>query len=334
MITFERIDINNVPWHELDQYDDRSIFQTYPWIKFVAEAQSAEPLVAVIKENDRILGYFTALIVKKFGIKILGSPFDGWTTTYMGFNLLADTSLHEVLEALPGYAFKELGCRVVQISEPRFSDMDFSKSSYSVINYRNLEIDLTKSEDELFSNMASAKRRGIRKATKSGVIIEHASDIEFADDYYAQLEEVFAKRSLTPTYSKERVVALIKNLLPSGQLLLLRVRDPEGRCIATGIFPAFNDTMLFWGGASWREFQHYRPNEYMFWYAMKYWKDHGIKTFNLGGWADYKKQYGGKQIKGVILVKSNPDFLSKYHDNVKNMWKMYHRILSKFKHKD
>lgn len=331
MILFEKIDINNVSWQELDQYEDRSVFQTLPWVNFVAEAQGAEPLIVKIKEDGQTLGYFTGLIVKKLGIKILGSPFNGWTTTYMGFNLLPGVSVQEILEVFPEFVFKELGCRILQISERRFTEVDFSSSSYSIINYRNLEIDLTKSEDELFSNMASAKRRGIRKARKSGISIEEVSDIDFADDYYAQLEEVFAKRSLTPTYSKERVITLIRNLQPSGQLLLLRVRDPEGQCIATGIFPAFNDTMLFWGGASWRKFQHYRPNEYMFWYAMKYWKSHGIKTFNLGGWADYKKQYGGEQIKGVIVIKSNPDFLAKQLNRAKSLWKFYRKILGRFK---
>ncbi|MFK5949814.1 MAG: GNAT family N-acetyltransferase [Methylococcales bacterium] len=331
MPTFEPIDINTVSWAELDQYEDRTLFQTYPWLKFIAESQSAEPLIIVIKENEQVLGYFTGLIVCKLGLKILGSPFNGWTTTYMGFNLRPDVSAKEILEAFPEYVFNELGYRILQISEPRFADMDFSQSSYSVINYKNLEIDLTKSEDELFANMASAKRRGIRKAAKSGVTVEVATDIDFADDYYAQLEDVFAKRSLRPTYSIERVRSLIRHLQPAGQLLLLRVRDSDGNCIATGIYPAFKDEMIFWGGASWRKYQNYRPNEFMFWYAMKYWKGRGVKTFNLGGWADYKKQYGGKQIKGVILNKSNPYFLAKQLVRAKKLWKFYHRIIGKIK---
>ncbi|MDH5571577.1 MAG: GNAT family N-acetyltransferase [Gammaproteobacteria bacterium] len=329
MITFERIDINNAPWQELDVFEDRSVFQTYPWIKFIAESQAAEPLLVKIKDNEHILGYFTGLIVYKLGLKILGSPFNGWTTTYMGFNLLSDASLNEVLEAFSGYVFNDLGCRILQISERRFSDVDLDNSSYLLVNYRNLEIDLTHTEADLLSKMASAKRRGIKKAAKSGITIEEVSDIDFADDYYAQLEEVFAKRSLTPTYNKERVIALIRNLQPSGKLLLLRARNPDGVCIATGIFPAFNDTMLFWGGASWRKHQHYHPNEYLFWYAMKYWKNKGIKTFNLGGWADYKKQYGGEKIKGVILIKSNPYFLAGQLNRAKSLWKSYRKILGK-----
>src|SRR3989442_1557306 len=84
------------------------------------------------------------------------------------------------------------------------------------------------------------KSRCVRKAEKSGVTIEEAHDIAFADEYYEQLKDVFAKQGLVPTYDVERVRALVRHMEPSGNVLLLRARDPEGKCIATGIFPGFN----------------------------------------------------------------------------------------------
>lgn len=331
MISLERLHTNEVPWHELDQYKDRTVFQTQGWVNFIAEAQTAEPIIAAIKEDGRILGYFTGLIVEKLGVKILGSPFSGWTTTYMGFNLLPGIKVYDVLEVLSDFSFNELGCRVIQLSERRFADIDFKDSSYSVINYRNLEIDLSNSEQELLSNMATSYQKGIRKASKLGVTIEEASNIDFADDYCAQLQDVFAKSSLVPIYNINRVRSLIKNVYPSGNLLLLRARSPDGECIATGIFPAFNDTMITWGSASWRKYQKFRPNEYLKWYAMRYWKTRGMTTFNLGGWSEYKKQFGGKQIRGVILVKTKPAFVAMYHMRAKKFLKQYRKIAGRFK---
>lgn len=333
MISFELLDYNRVPWQELDQYHDRTVFQTKSWIDFIAESHSATPIIAVVKLKGRVLGYFTGLVVKKFGVKILGSPFSGWTTTYMGFNLQPEVEVHEVLEAFPKFAFNVLGCRVIQISERRLTDLDFKNSSYSIVNYRNLEIDLTKSEDVLFSNMVSSYRHGIRKAIKSGVVIEEASNIDFADDYYAQLQDVFAKSSLVPIYGIDRVRSLVKNVYPSGNLLLLRARNPEGQCIATGIYPVFNKTMITWGSASWRKYQKLRPNEYLRWHAIRYGKAHGMTTFNLGGWSDYKKQFGAVPIKGVILVKTKPAFIAKYHSAVKRQLKRYRKIKGRIKTK-
>jgi hypothetical protein len=107
---------------------------------------------------------------------------------------------------------------------------------------------------------------------------------------------VFAKQSLVPSYDVARVRELIRHVQPSGNLLLLRARDHEGNCIATGIFPALNRAAYFWGGASWREHQNLRPNEPLMWYAMRYWKARGIEWLDLGGGAAYKRKYGTVEV--------------------------------------
>ena len=77
----------------------------------------------------------------------------------------------------------------------------------------------------------------------------------FADEHYAQLQDVFAKQGLVPTYGVARVRLLIRHLQPTGNLLLLRARDAEGHCAATGIFFGMNRHAYFWGNASWRSSQ-------------------------------------------------------------------------------
>jgi predicted N-acyltransferase len=163
--------------------------------------------------------------------------------------------------------------------------------------YRSFEVDLTKDEDELFANMTGACRRCIRKAEKSGVTVEEAKDSAFPEEYFAQLQDVFAKQSLVPTYTVERVRQMVSHLYPTGNLLLLRARDPTGRCIATGIFPYLNEVMFFWGGASWRQFQFLRPNEAVQWHAMRFAKTVGLRTYDMGGGGEYKRKYGGHEIE-------------------------------------
>jgi predicted N-acyltransferase len=137
-----------------------------------------------------------------------------------------------------------------------------------------------------------------------GVRVEETKDLSFIDDYYSQLGDVFAKQKLVPTYPKDRVIALIGHLLESGLLLLVKATNNNGTCIATGIFPAMNDTMYFWGGASWRRYQILRPNEFVQWFAIRYWKAKGITRYDMGGGGEYKKKYGGKEIKVPWIRKS------------------------------
>lgn len=301
----ERIDLQLSFWGDiLDTFKDRTIFQTPSWMSFIAETQNAEPIFAAVKDGSRTAGYFSGLIVRKFGFKILGSPLPGWTTSYMGMNLSPGVSRRLGLEAVVRLAFEELSCVHIEIMDRQISVNDARELGFEIRTFAGFEIDLRASEDQLFANMTSACRRCIRRAEKCGVIIEEAHDHGFADDYYAQLQEVFRKQSLVPPYGIDRVRALIAHLLDTGHLLLLRARNPLGQCIATGIFPAMNDTMYFWGGASRRDSLGYRPNEVLHWHAMKYWKARGVTRYDMGGGGEYKRKYGGYEIAVPWIRKS------------------------------
>jgi hypothetical protein len=292
MLQYHLLPAHDIPWARLDQFHDRVVFQTREWLSFIAESQRGRPVVAEIRDGVSVVGYFSGVVVRKYGLKILGSSFPGWTTPYIGFNTLPDYPRSELLAPLTDWAFRELGCVHLEISDRRFRSNDGRAAGVEQTAYESYKSDLTKGEDELFSNMDGACRRCIRKADKSGVVIEEAHDLGFADEYYAQLQDVFAKQGKVPTYAVERVRALLTNLLPTGRVLAVRARNPEGRCIATGIYPGMNDTAFFWGNASWRTEQHWRPNEYLHWYALRYWKARGVKLFDWGGGGTYKEKYG------------------------------------------
>jgi hypothetical protein len=293
-LTLIRVNYDQAP--ALEQFKDYTIFQTMEWLKFVSHTQNAEPVVAVVKEGERSVGRFSGLIVRKCGLRILGSPFTGWTTSYMGFNLDSSVPRVKALLALYKFAFGDLDCVHVEIMDRNLRTSDFEEAQYRYRNVRGFEIDLSMDEETLFEAMEPACRRCIRKADKLGVKIEVAEDASFADEYYTQLEDVFSKQKLVPTYPIERVRSLIEHLLPTRQLLLVRAIDGGGNCIATGIFPAVNDCMYFWGGASWRRYQGLRPNEAIQWFAMRYWKARGITKYDMGGGGEYKRKYGGQEI--------------------------------------
>jgi hypothetical protein len=178
--------------------------------------------------------------------------------------------------------------------------------------------------------MTSACRRCIRKAGKEGVIIEEARDVGFADEYYVQLQDVFAKRGLVPTYGIERVRHLIRQIHPMGQLLLLRARDRNGRCIATGIFPHMNGVMYFWGGASWRQHQILRPNEAIQWSAMKIGKQKGLRTYDMGGGGEYKRKYGGREIAVPWIRKSKYLWVCHLRDMAQRGYALRQRSLGRW----
>jgi hypothetical protein len=83
MMTFERLDRDAVDWKQLDALPDRTVYQTWPWLDFIARAQNAEPVVAVLREGNDALAYFTGLIVKSVAYAFWVARFrDGRRTTW------------------------------------------------------------------------------------------------------------------------------------------------------------------------------------------------------------------------------------------------------------
>jgi len=243
--------------------------------------------------NGSTAGYFTGIMFRRLGVPILGSPFRGWTTPYMGFNLVPGAPRQRALSALERFAFRELRCLHLEIADQHFGPEDGARLGFAQRAIRSYLSDLTQSESEMFAAMDSSRRRAIRKAQKSGLTVEAASPEGFAEEYHEQLRQVFAWQGLTPTYSVARVQKLIDHVYPSGDLLLVRAREPGGKSIATAIYAGFGRLSFFWGNASLREYQFLRPNEALHWFALKYWKDRGMRQHDWGGGGAFKARFGG-----------------------------------------
>ena len=121
--------------------------------------------------------------------------------------------------------------------------------------------------------------------------------------------------------------SLIKHLDPTGRVLLIRARDPEGRCIGTGIFPGYNQIAEFWGNASFRAYQNLRPNETIHWYAMRYWKARGVTVYDWGGEGTYKEKYGCVAHRVPWFTKSRFEFLQTLRDGARTMFARKQRLM-------
>jgi CelD/BcsL family acetyltransferase involved in cellulose biosynthesis len=296
MLTFERVDLKPADWGRvLARFQDRTLCQSPAWLAFLEETQHGEIVIAVLREGNAVLGYFAGLLIRKCGLRILGSPLPGWTSSYMGLVLEPEVPRTDALEALQGFAFRDLKCLHLEVMD-RHVSTDAIRGRYLLTNYNSFEVDLSLDEDNIFKNMSTTCRRYTRQAARSGIVIQEACDVGFVDDYYSQCVDVFAKQRLVPTYSKGRVAALIRHLQPTGNLSLLRAINAEGRCIATVISLAMNNRAELWGTASWRSHQQQHPNELMFWHLFRYWKQRNVNVFDFGGAGEYKRKYGSYEI--------------------------------------
>ena len=182
-------------------------------------------MIATLKDGQSVAGYFAGLIVRKLGLKILGSPFVGWATERMGLRLLPGVPRREAIEALMRYAFHDLGCVHLEFSDLHTTPDDVAGLGFDVTVNNDHFVDLRPDEEEIYRNMnRSARRYCNREGPARGLVVEEAYDEEFAKDFCSQMTEVFARRGLVPTFGEKRVLLLMRHLLPTGNLLLLRAR--------------------------------------------------------------------------------------------------------------
>lgn len=307
MYTFQKIDFNHLNRDEFDNMPNKSVLTTYDWISFIQEDSKANPYIIRISEESRLVGYFSGLITRKFGINILGSPFPGWSTPYMGLDLVNTAEKINVLSELLPFLKENSGCVYIQIIDRDFDYDELIKIApllnFAVEFSETLELLIDENNELQYKRMKTDCRNFIKQFERRGASIEEAvPNDEFAEEYYNQLIDVFAKQNLVPTYTVDKVKCLLRHLSKSNSVCCLRVRDPEGKSIATSIFPGFNKKMFFWGGASLRAYQHYRPNEYMIYRAMSYWRARGCTQFDMVGNRAYKKKFGSWEVHYPMII--------------------------------
>ncbi|HEX5079756.1 MAG TPA: GNAT family N-acetyltransferase [Geminicoccaceae bacterium] len=301
---FHRLAPDEVDWEALDAFEDRVFSQRRHWLRFIQSFVNGDIVVAELRDVGRTLGYFTGIRSRVCGVPVLGSPFRGWLTAEMGFNLAPGVPRYEALRALEDLAFRQLGCLQLEVGDRGFRMTEEAGPGFRFRDRPTYVSDLTLSEDELLARMSRSCRWNIRKAEKNGLRAEVAEPDGFAEEFYGHLCEVFAKQGLVPPYGIERVRALIEHVHPSGDLLLARVRHPNGTSIASGIYPGFGKMSFFWAAGSLREYQVLRSSEILHWFAMRHWKARGVEVHDWAGANRYKERYGATIQVTPILRKS------------------------------
>lgn len=322
---FEIIPFKDVDADEYYAFSNKSVFTTKEWINFVEEDSKAIPIIVRITTIEKFVGYFTGLLTKKFGIKILGSPFSGWSTCYMGVDTQFVEEKCEIVKQLVPFLQKHTRCLYMEIIDRDISVEQAKAYGFATYPVDTLQVTINMDDAALFKQMKTDCRNFIRQFERRGARLEIAEpNDEFAEQYYEQLQDVFAKQGLVPTYSLDKVKCLLRNMKDSGNLLCLRVISPDERCIATSIFPGYGKKFFFWGGASFRADQHFRPNEYMIWTAIQYWREKGCDTFDMVGVRDYKRKFGSHEEVYARMVFAKFKLLIVLRDLAQ---KMYFRLL-------
>ncbi len=175
----------------------------------------------------------------------------------------------------------------------------FRKSKKEVQPQRTIVLDLTKSEEELLSEMHGKTRYNIRLARRnSNVKCQMSNDCE---EFWTLLQKT-ADRDKFSTYAREYYKKLLE--LPITRLFTAKY---EGKIIAANIILFYGDTAYYLHGASDYECRSLMVPYLLHWETIKYAKDNGFTQYDFWGidekkWPGltrFKKGFGGKEAEYI-----------------------------------
>lgn len=143
------------------------------------------------------------------------------------------------------------------------------------------QLDLTKTEEELFANLQSKTRYNIRLAIKKGVQIFENTSLEGMNQYLEILAETTKRQGFyahSPSYFKTMWEEL-------GQSKMLRIFNAvyQDTVVASWIMFVFNGRLYYPYGASRSQYREVMASNLLMWEMIKFGQKEGCTVFDMWG---------------------------------------------------
>ena len=270
-------------------FSNWSIYQTSAWLGLIEETENVRPLWLGIFRGEKLQGLWAGAEIRKGPFRLFGSPMRGWMTAYMGA-ASNDVEPLELLKAWRIYLLKN-GYHHAEVHHPSFTAEIAIQAGFQAVKGDTYVSPLPSTEEEILRQFTRTCCKTIRKSVKHGVEVENTDDPSFIDHFYYQMEDVFGKQGLKPTFPKSQVQALWRRFKPTGQLITVWAKR-EGKVIATDISIIGNRVLHAYAWTSLRSAQEHSPNEPVHFLVMKIAAQRGCIRHEICGGGDYKVKFG------------------------------------------
>ncbi len=290
---------------EIARFDLWHLYHTAAWLEFIAQTQPVERRVYRILEDDSLVGYLPGFALKKGPVRIFGSPLPGWTTAYLG-PVVSRSVDQEALFRSIGRALRRDGFAHVEIRHNLLDANAAVGAGFRRYAYETQLAEVAGDPEAILAAFTKEGRRNVRLAERAGLHAVAATEPEFVDLYYDQLQAVFAKRNLQPTYPRERVRRLWDLLMPTGRLICVKVMKDD-RCLATGLDLVGNGWLHSFGSAAGQDPADLKchPNELRRYFAFCEAAKRGLTHYDLTGVREYKRKFGARVVDLPVLMRSS-----------------------------
>lgn len=273
------------------------VTHTRAWIESLAASGCGHPLYLVIEKDGEVAGCLPGLTGTVGGVKIFGSPREGWQTISLGpvFDP-ARIAGEDLMEAAARWLENVHGVRHIEVISTALDAGAMARAGFEGAVVPTFRAPLFPGDEaQGFRQLKDSARRNVRRAERLGLTVRFETDERFVDEHYAQLREVYLRGGFSIPFAKRRVLECFRAMRDSGRLLAAAVYLPDGAtCVATGMFFVEGRELTLWMWATRPHYRWYRPTELMTWSVMRRAMALGCDTMDFMGRGDFKKVFGAE----------------------------------------
>ncbi len=276
-----------------------NLFHTPEMFQVFARAKGHRPtLWATVGDEGRVLALLTPVEVT-----VLPGPLQFLTTravVYGSVLCVAGAEGRDALSVLLRAYNREARGRLLFTELRHQSDLtdlrlDLAREGFQHEEHLNYLIDLTPPESEIWRRVRSNAQRAVRRAQKSGVVVEEVGDSAGVAAAYRVWEQVY-RRIHVPLADESLFQAAFEVLRPRGMLRILVARV-DGEVAGAVALPAYKGIAYYWYAGVLREYSSQHPGDLLVWHSLVLSQQSGARTFDFVGAGRPDQEYGVREFK-------------------------------------
>lgn len=166
---------------------------------------------------------------------------------------------------------------------------------YEFKEHLNYNIDLARSQDEIWNSIQNTRRRQIRRGYRRGISVNISFEIDDIADYYGIVLETYKNAGL-PLQDISFFESVYSNLSREKNILFFSAYY-EGKLIGHRIILSYGNRLYDWfAGDNPKERDKY-TNDVLVWEVLKWGNENGYEVFDFGGAGEPGKEYGVRDFK-------------------------------------
>jgi serine/alanine adding enzyme len=210
----------------------------------------------------------------------------------------------------------------------------FLKNGYEYEDHLNIYIDLTKSQEVLWNELHTNRKKNLKKSTKALVEIKEIQQANELKDGYEILKEVY-KNANVPL-APEQFFKNAWNVLQKENLIKIFGAYHGRELLGIRLILCYKNVITDWYAGSFQKHYNKYPNDLLLWEIFLWGRNNKYELFDFGGAGkpsvpygvrDYKIKFGGNLVNFGRFENIHKPLIYKFSLIGYSIWKLFRRIV-------